>query len=247
MKNFNRILSVCVFLLAAVAANAQNALIQTSLSSAIGATDKTIIVASATGISAPSASAGTVGTQLYVVAPGNSKGEVMQATGVNGTTISVRRANGGQATAFPSGSMVLLGPPNYFYNYNPSGGCTSTSTYSTPWVNVTTGQQWLCSTISNSWVAGWGNHSVPVSPTAAVASAAGLITPSGPLFHITGTSAITGFNIPVGFNFGEVCVVPDGIFTTTTANNIGLASTAVVSKQLCWKYDSATAKFYPSY
>jgi len=247
MKTLNRILSVGLFLLAAVAANAQSPLVQTSLSSAIGATDKIIVVASATSISAPSANNGTVGTQLYVVAPGNSKGEVMQVTAISGTTVSVRRANGGQATAFPSGSMVLAGPPNYFYNYNPSGGCTSTATYSTPWINVTTGQQWLCSTITNSWVPGWGNDTMPNTPTAAVASAAGLITPSGPLFHITGTAAITGFNIPVGFNYGQVCAIPDGIFTTTTANNIALASTAVVSKILCWQYDPGTAKFYPAY
>jgi hypothetical protein len=80
-----------------------------------------------------------------------------------------------------------------------------------------------------------------------VASAAGLVTPSGPLFHITGTAAITGFNIPVGFTGGSFTVIPDGAFTTTTANNIAIASTAVVSKPLTFTFDAGTAKFYPSY
>jgi len=143
--------------------------------------------------------------------------------------------------------MVLAGNPNWFYGYDPSGSCTASATFVTPWVNVKTGNQWICSTVTTSWVPGWGNSAALDAPTAAVASAAGLITPSGPLFHITGALAITGFNIPVGFAFGSFCVIPDGTFTTTTANNVALASTAVVSKQICWTYDTNTAKFYPSY
>jgi hypothetical protein len=143
--------------------------------------------------------------------------------------------------------MVLVGAPNLFNSYDPTGGCTAVNTFVTPWVNTTSGNEWLCSTVTNSWVPGFGNDAALDVPTAAVASAAGLITPSGPLFHVTGTAAITGFNIPVGFAFGSFCVIPDGIFTTTNANNIAIASTAVVSKVDCWQYDPATAKFYPSY
>jgi hypothetical protein len=114
-------------------------------------------------------------------------------------------------------------------------------------VNTKTGSEWLCSTVTLSWVPGFGNDVGPAAVTAAVASAAGKITPSGPLFHITGTAAITGFNIPVGFTGGNVCAIPDGIFTTTNANNIAIASTAVVSKTECWTYDTNAAKFYPAY
>lgn len=224
-----------------------NTLTQTSLSAAVAATDKVVNVASATGINAPALLAGTVGSQLYVVAPGNPRGEVMPVIGVSGTQVTVRRNNGGAGTAFPSGSMVLVGQPNWFYDYDPSGGCTQSATFVTPWVNTKTGNEWLCSTVTSSWVPGFANDIAPPVPTAAVASAAGLITPSGPLFHITGTAAITGFNIPVGFQSGSICAIPDGAFTTTNANNIAIASTGVVSKTECWTYDSNSTKFYPAY
>jgi hypothetical protein len=42
-------------------------------------------------------------------------------------------------------------------------------------------------------------------------------------------------------------LIPTGIFTTTTAGNIALASTAVVNKALYMIYDPTTAKWYPSY
>jgi hypothetical protein len=224
-----------------------NTLTQTSLSAALGANDKVVNVSSATGINAPNVQSGTIGSQLYIVAPGNQKGEAMPVVAVNGTAITVRRNAAGSATVFPSGSMVLAGQPNWFYGYDPSGGCTASATLVTPWVNVKTGNEWLCSSVTSSWVPGFGNDLAAAAPTAAVASAAGQVTPSGPLFHVTGTAAITGFLVPVGFQSGTICVIPDGIFTTTTANNIALASTAVVSKTDCWTYDSAAAKFYPSY
>jgi hypothetical protein len=114
-------------------------------------------------------------------------------------------------------------------------------------VDIRTSAQYLCSSVTGTWVAGWQNDLLSNAPTAAVASAAGFITPSGPLFHVTGTAAITGFNIPVGFAYGSFTVIPDGAFTTTSANNIALGSTAVTSKALTFTYDPATGKFYPGY
>lgn len=73
------------------------------------------------------------------------------------------------------------------------------------------------------------------------------ITPTGELFHVTGTTAIATINIPyTGFN-GSITIIPDGIFTWTTAGNIALAGTAVVSKALKMTYDSTTSKWYPDY
>jgi hypothetical protein len=224
-----------------------NTLTQTSTAAAVAATDKVVYVTSATNINAPSPQSGIVASQIYVVAPGNQRGELMLVTSVNGTAISVRRNASGAATSFPSGSMVLAGNPNWFYGYDPSGGCVAANTLVTPYVNTKTGNEWLCSTVTSSWVPGFGNDAALDVTTAAVASAAGLVTPSGPLFHVTGTAAITGFNIPVGFAFGSFCAIPDGIFTTTATTNIALASTAVVSRVNCWTYDPATAKFYPGY
>jgi len=138
-----------------------------------------------------------------------------------------------------------LGPS--FYEFNPNGSPAADPNFTTPWVNVVTGEQWLYSALTKQWVAGWNNPSSIKGPTAAVASAAGAILPSGPLFHVTGTAAVTGFTIPVGFSGGSFRVVPDGAFTWTTAGNIGLAGTGVVGRVVEFIWDSNAGKFYPSY
>ncbi len=237
------ILSLALMVSAAMAQT--NSLTQTTLAVAALASDRTITVTSATGINAPSS--GVIGSQLYVVSPGNPRGESMLVQAVNGTLINVARGRSGNAGALPAGALVLIGQPNYFRSFDPSGACVAANTFITPHVNTLTGIQSLCSTVTLTWVAGWNNDVSPAAPTAAVASAAGAITPSGPLFHVTLANAITGFNIPVGFAFGSFTVIPDGAFTTTTAGNIALASTAVVGKPLTFTFDPATAKFYPSY
>lgn len=73
------------------------------------------------------------------------------------------------------------------------------------------------------------------------------ITPTGPIFHVTGTTAIATINLPFTGFTGTITLIPDGIFTTTTAGNIALASTAVVSRALTMTYDTGTSKWYPSY
>lgn len=73
------------------------------------------------------------------------------------------------------------------------------------------------------------------------------ITPTGEVFHVTGTTAIATINVPTGLITGSITIIPDGIFTTTTAGNIALATTAVVGKALIMTYDTTTNKWYPSY
>lgn len=228
----------------------QNTIVQTSLSAAITSNQTSFAIASATGVNAPSFTAGLAGSVLYVVEWGQAKGEAMTVTSLSSTTVGVRRgSNGTKAIAHASGAMVLVATlPTWFYTTDPQGSCTTASTFVTPYVNITNGTQWLCSTITLTWVPGFGNQASSAAATTAVASAAGLVTPSGPLFHITGTAAITGFNIPLGYNGGQFCIIPDGAFTTTTANNIALASTGVASKLLCYGYDKAASKpFFPTY
>jgi hypothetical protein len=243
--NIKRIaLALCLTVGAAFAQT--NSLTSTTLSLAALSTDRTITVTSATGINAPSQ--GTIGSQLYVISPGNPRGETMLVQAVNGLIINVARGRTGSATAIPNGATVLIGQPNYFRDFDPSGGCTAAATFITPHVNVKTGAQWLCSTVTLSWVPSWNNPAADAfAPTAAVASAAGAITPSGPLFHVTGALAITSFTLPVGFTGGSFTIIPDGAYTTTATNDIALASTGVLSKPQTWTYDTATAKFYPSY
>jgi hypothetical protein len=253
------------FCLALVAprADAQTALSQTTLTNAVTASATSIVVGSVTGM-LTRALPGSPTTIVYV---GN---EAMGVTSINTTTGQlgvIRGYLGTRTAAHPAADMVLYGnvTPQFtaFYSQDPpfNGGCTASATLSTPWINVLTGAQWLCSTVTTTWVPGWNNPLAAASPhvTAAVASAAGLITPSGPMFHVTGTAAITGFNIPVGFNAtaaggGCFVVIPDGVFTYTAANNIGLASTGlnagtavvVVNQPITFCWDATNSKFLPN-
>lgn len=77
-----------------------------------------------------------------------------------------------------------------------------------------------------------------------VASASS-ITPSGPIFHVTGTTTVNTINLPYAGYSGCLKIVPSGIFSTGTSGNIALASTAVVSKVLEMCYDGT--KWCPSY
>lgn len=248
MKTLHKALAVAVLALLAVALPAsaqQNTLGSTTLAAAITTGQATQFrVSSATGITVT----GGGGTQtiLYI------DREEINVLSINGTTVvGFRGYDGTPATPHLSGANVLVGRPNWFNHFDPSGACTPANVVATPYINTLNGLQWLCSTLTKQWVPGWGNpgnSQQPIGATAAVASAAGVITPSGPLFHVTGTSAITGFTLPVGYNGGPFCIIPDAIFTTTSAGNIALASTAVVSKELCYSYDANAAKpFFPSY
>lgn len=240
------------------------ALTQTTLSGALAPNQLTFTVASATGITAPVAN---IQQQLYVIGVGQKRGELMNVTAVSGTSITVSRLSGFKAY-WPSGSLVIIGPAptsssglmggnllgSGFHEFDPPGASASNNSSSssavlyTPWINVTNGNQWIFSTVTNCWVPGWNNEANK-APTALVSSAAGPIVPSGPLFHVDGTAAITGFTNAsmIGFTVGSFTIIPDGIFTWTTALNIGVAGTAVVSKSLTFTYDPNAAKWYPSY
>lgn len=203
-------------------------------------------------------------TVLYI---GNEAMGVLTLAPAPANTFNVLRGMFGTKIApHPSGDMVLFQTISpQFAGFSGAGGlqtidppyngnCTAANTLVTPWVNMLTGYQWICSTITNTWVPGWNNPFALGSAknTAAVASAAGQVTPSGPQFHITGALAITGFLIPVGFNGtanGGGCfnVIPDGTFTWTTANNIAIAGTAVVNVLLSFCWDATNSKWVPSY
>jgi hypothetical protein len=72
------------------------------------------------------------------------------------------------------------------------------------------------------------------------------IAPTGNLHHISGTTAIATITVPAGCTpTCQITLVPDGLWTTTTAGNISLASTAVVNKALIMTWDGT--KWNPSY
>jgi len=231
------IVSLAAF--ASLLAAQSNTQTQTSITAAMTATQNYVVLASATNVAA--AKTILIDSELMVV------GKYYTA----GLNVPVTR-NTEKKSVHASGTMALVGKPAWFATFDPFGGCTAANTLVTPYVTVPLtnvggdARQWLCSTVLNRWVPGWNNDYAPAQITAAVASASTL-TPSGQLFHVTGTTTVTAIGIPVGFAYGSFTVIPDGVFAVTGGNNIAISSTAVVSKPLTYIYDPNTSKFYPSY
>ena len=75
------------------------------------------------------------------------------------------------------------------------------------------------------------------------------ITPLKPIAFISGTTVVNTISVPsvMLFTGGTITLIPTGAFTWTTAGNIAVAGTAVVSKALIMTYDYGTGKWYPSY
>jgi len=88
-----------------------------------------------------------------------------------------------------------------------------------------------------------GNAST-TTPTIASATT---IAPVNQTVFISGTVPVVNITAATGFMSYQITLIPKGAFTTTTAGNIALASTAVVNKALIMTYDSTTLKWYPSY
>ena len=201
---------------------------QSTLSAAMTAAATQFAITSATNISAPT---GGFKQKIYVIDPGSAKGELMQVEAVSGTVVTVTRLDEFKS-AHASGSYVLIAnvDPTIsgFETFDP--GPDSSSSHVQPWVNVTTGRQWLYSSVLSRWVAGF-NNAIPACVTAAVVSANAAITPSGPLCHITGTSGpITGITRPTGFTGGSITLILDGATSWsagTSSENIVAASSSV--------------------
>lgn len=255
-------------------ASAQTALTQTTLSSSVSGPafyngtsptiSTTIFLGSVTGISAPL----LPGTPVSVIYVGK---EAMGVFGVN-TSLNfvtvIRGYLGTQPSPHPSGDMVLISNvysttniaganplPSGFFPVDPPQGssCIPANTPTTPWVNVITGAQWLCSSVTNTWVPGFNNPLVPIAaaPTAAVASAT-TILPSGPLFHLTGTTPVTTITQPIGCNATAVggcsfTVIADtgtaSMFGTGGNLEIGAAITTLTGNQYVFVWDAKNSKW----
>lgn len=273
--NLRKIVSLLVLLAGLTGACfAQTALTQTTLSAAqygpvyysgtTNQTSQTVTLAACTGVIAP-VLPGTPASVIYI------DGEAEGVFTWNSSTCSgsvLRGYLGTQQSPHVSGTMVLIAPayqttllqganptPSGLFNQDPpfNGACTAAGTPTTPWVNVLTSAQWLCSTVTGTWVPGFNNPRIAGSDvvTAAVASVAGSTLPSGPLFHVTGTNAITGWTTPVGCNATAVggcqfTIIPDAVCTWTSAGNISLAGTCAVGKAVTFIWDAKNSKWIPS-
>jgi hypothetical protein len=107
-------LLILAALVAALQATAQTAPASTTFSQAVGLSDLTVYVASATGISA--------GTLLF------SDREAMRVSSVAAKAINVQRGYAGtRPTAHNSGVTVYTGTPDQFLQADPAGACTAPS------------------------------------------------------------------------------------------------------------------------
>lgn len=90
------------------------------------------------------------------------------------------------------------------------------------------------------------NSTGQVAPTIASATT---IAPTKQITFVSGIAPIVTITAPTGIatTGGQITIIPTGMFTTTIAGNIALASTAVISKALIMTYDAGIGKWYPSY
>jgi len=88
-----------------------------------------------------------------------------------------------------------------------------------------------------------------VSAAAPTIASATTIAPTTPIVFVSGTTAVVTITAaaPISTGGGTITLIPTGAFTWTTAGNIAVAGTAVVSRALTMTYDVTTTKWYPSY
>lgn len=224
----------------------------------------TVTLAACTGVIAPILP-GTPASVIYI----DREAEGVFTWNTSSCSGTVMRGYlGTQAAPHVSGDMVLIAPayqttlgqggnptPNGLFQQDPpaNGGCTPTGTVTMPWVNILTGAQWLCSTISKTWIPGYVNPLTTVVdiPNTAVASAT-TILPSGPLFHLTGVTAVTTITTPLGCNATAVGGCTFTVITDTgaaaqfaTGGNleIGAAITTLAGKTYTFVWDAVQSKW----
>jgi hypothetical protein len=241
------LLVAAVLTLTAAPLWAQTVLTSTTLASAISDTSGlNMSVASATSFAAP----GTGATRVLALVDK----EIVGVRTVSGTVIGITRGlNGTRATTHVSGATVWVGPPDAFQSYVPAGQCLRSSLKYVPWIvgggpglGVEVGSTYDCLGVTSAgqWVQTNANG-VPVLGST-VASVAGVMTLTGSVLKVSGALAVTGITVPAGTAPGFCFYIePTGAFTTTTATNIVIASTAVVGKLLLMCWDGA--KWSPSY
>ena len=113
----------------------------------------------------------------------------------------------------------------------------TTPTLVTPIIGAATGTSLVLSSFS------------AVSAAAPTIASATTIAPTTPIAFVSGTTAVVTITAaaPISAGGGTITLIPTGAFTWTTAGNIAVAGTAVVSRTLTMTYDATTTKWYPSY
>ena len=247
-KNLLRSLAalVAVFVLSAAPLFAQTALTTTTLGALLDNASANITVAAATGITAP----GTGATFVYLLIDR----ELIGVRTINGLVVGgTRGANGTRATAHINGATVTVAPALAVINYLPSGACVRVNLQYVPQIvggtnaqgvngttfdclGVTTAGQWVSTNVTD----------VPILGST-VASPAGVLTPTGTYFKVSGTNAITGITVPAGATPGfTLALESTGIWTWTAAGNILTAGTTTAAGRVLLMIWNG-AKWVPSY
>lgn len=157
MNKLKQLCLIAFIALLAPVAYAQTILTNTTLSSAV-TTNKTqvFVLASATGVTAPSATNSQLATYLYV------DRELVSVSAVSGTTITVIRGQAGTFAAnHVSGATVFVIPAylaTWFNRPAPSGACTRTNEAVLPRIAPVTGE------ISDCLGGAWTNGDSTTSP-----------------------------------------------------------------------------------
>ena len=143
----------------------------------------------------------------------------------------------GNISACTSTSMVMVTPVLGTVTSGNISACTSTSMVMvTPVLGAASATSLVSGLIANTAVA------------TTIASAA-TVAPTAPVTIISGAAAIDTITAPapISATGGTITFIPTGAFTWTTAGNIAVAGTAVVSRALTLTFDATTTKWYPSY
>lgn len=193
------------------------ALNKTTLSGAMLATDTTLGVASATGITAPVNPTGAGITYLFC------EGELMYVTAVTGTQVNVIRGVAGtKALSHANAAPIIAGLPSDFAafvptqnvyapdnsNFVPISAAVASATTITP-----TGRRF---------------HVTGTTATATI-NLPPTLNPGGTFLE------------------GDITVIADGVWTWTAAGNILVAGTVTTAGScVTFIYDVATGKWYPS-
>lgn len=260
MNTFNRIAITLALILAvlvlAPSATAQVILSTTTLGAAITSSTCPIITIQLASTSTMQG-LGTQGNPNTIIYLDKEMDYVN--TVVDSTHVTVKRCQGIGASAIPTthanGAIVwfanttganpagLIGFKNGQPFSEVSGSCTSNLIIGLPLIYEFSGDRFDC--LGSLWVQTYPE--VPALASATVTIPAGVLTPTGTVMITdTGTNAMTGIAVPNGAGPGfTVTFIPGGAFTTTTATNIGIASTAVTGKALIMTWNGT--KWSPSY
>lgn len=211
------------------------ALTATTLSAAITNNQTVFSVASATNIIAPNFTAVPAGTTVANILYALCEQELMQITGINGTTMTVQRGyNGTAATGHGASAPIITGYSSDFIGFVPA---QKTDVPFLPFGSVAFG--------------------APVTGAT--------ITPTAAYQHFTGSTALVTINLPNYTNIGgsypgyypenpiagmQITLVFDGTgsgLTWTAAGNINVAGTSTTAGSgVTFTYDPSISKWIPS-